>query len=192
MALTATGIAIAIMIRVVEEYRKEAWLVIEKGGPVGKSFVIDKAHTVLGSHYKCDVVVGKKVGVEARPEAEITTDGKIYTIRPSKGAQVMINGQVVASHELSQGDGIEIAAGKLSFNCRFSRSTLSRIEEDLLLPRTHNSKQKSVPVNEDGDRGGNIPLKKGIVKSEVDVGDDRDCIIELGALEVAGRKIDKS
>ena len=60
VALCLTAVAIAVMIRVVEEYRKEAWLIIEKGGPSGKVYIINKVNTLLGSHYKCDVVVGKK------------------------------------------------------------------------------------------------------------------------------------
>jgi hypothetical protein len=188
VALGATGIAIAVMIRVVENYRKEAWLIIEKGGPSGKVYIINKAVTVLGSHYKCDVIVGKETGVDARPEAKIISDGKIYKIVPAEKGKVTVNGQVVAAHHLSPGDMIEVAAGRLSFYCRRSEDGPSPIEEDMILPKTDR-----------GDGGGGMIFSKpeggsssvnGGVTAGTSDDDDDDCLMQFDTLEVAGRKVD--
>lgn len=189
VALAVTGIAIAVMIRVVENYRKEAWLIIEEGGPSGKVYIINKATTVLGSHYKCDVIVGKESGVDARPEAKIISDGKVYKIVPAEKGKVSVNGQAVASHHLSPGDMIEVAAGRLSFYCRRSEDGPSPVEEDMILPKT-----------ERGDGGGGMafnksdtgtPSSSNVKSPPADDGDD-DCLMQFETLEVAGRKIEDS
>jgi len=208
IALATTGFAIAAMVRVVEAYRKEAWLIIEKGGPSGKVCIINKVNTLLGSHYKCDVVVGKERNRTARTEAMIKTDGKIYVVTPVDGGQVMVNGQMVASHHLSPGDMIEVAAGRLSFYCRRSDSTNdysgpSEIEEDMLLPKTDASDvngnisqgnqgidfASSNNMNNNHNKGRKINNKS---KDNDSNDDDNDGGMSFGSLEVAGRKVESS
>lgn len=198
VALCLTAVAIAVMIRVVEEYRKEAWLIIEKGGPSGKVYIINKANTLLGSHYKCDVVVGKLKGQDARPEAKIMTDGKMYKIVPMEQGQVKVNGQVVASHHLSPGDLIEVAAGQMSFYCRRSdesqQSGPSSIEEDMILPKT--SRDGGIVYEEEvqgmDSFDGGLPKTSADTSADGGSGDEEESFMEFGELEVAGRKIEKS
>ena len=145
---------------------------------------------------------GKKPGEDARPEAKIITDGKVYKIVPMDGGQVIVNGQMVGSHHLSPGDLIEVAAGQMSFYCRRSQEGPSKVEEDMVLPKTSMGgivyKEEVQGVSDDD---GILPRTTSHTHpsgssdnddNDSDDGSDDSGLMQFGELEVAGRKIEKS
>ena len=189
VALISLGLAVGLMVRVVEQMRKQAWLTLLSGGPEGKMFIVSKDLTSLGSHYQCDVVVANARGSSPRCEAVIKAAHGGYVVQASKDGSVLVNGMEVQKQKLRQGDVLGVAAGTLQFHVRdvarnspeYERARPVQ-EQDNDLPPMHPS-QVGRPSNEGIQFIDNEPAE------EPD--DDEEVIIEMGPLNVGGRKLDK-
>ena len=222
VALISLGLAVGLMVRVVEQMRKQAWLTLLSGGPEGKMFIVSKETTSLGSHYQCDVVVGGARGSSPRCEAMIRATPSGYLLETTKDGSALVNGSDVRKQLLNQGDVIGVAAGSLQFHLRdVSRNDPSyaqaqqrahRQEVDDLPPlhAPGGAASKGAALHRVAPNGGvsaaSHPSDEGIhfivdepngrpvnqVKYDDDVKDDDDVVIEMGPLNVGGKPLDES
>ncbi|MBI4860988.1 MAG: VWA domain-containing protein [Candidatus Riflebacteria bacterium] len=118
VALMSLGAAIGVMVRVVDQMRKQAWLVIIVGGPEGKEFILSKPQTTLGSHYQDDVCVAGDRGYPTR-EAIITRDENGYWFDLAPGGRAQVNGEPLRQRtRLTHGTVIRVGDGELVFQLR--------------------------------------------------------------------------
>lgn len=116
-ALVSLAVAIGLMVRVVEQMRKAAWLVIVSGGPEGKQFIVDKDETIIGSHFQDDVVVAND---RRQPfhEAVLLRRGASYELQTLEGGKAEVNGSTITSRRLLSGDLLQIGGSVLEFQLR--------------------------------------------------------------------------
>lgn len=118
VALISLGIAIGAVVRLVEQVRKQAWLVLMVGGPEGKEFILSKGTTTLGSHYQDDVCVAGDRGYPLR-EAVIVEDGNRHFLETVPGGKAFVDGEpVVRRTALRSGSTIRFGASELVFQLR--------------------------------------------------------------------------
>lgn len=118
VALISLSVAIGAMVRLVEQARKQAWLVLVVGGPEGKEFIVSKRETTLGSHYQDDVCVAGNRGYPTR-EAVIVQEGRSHWLETIQGGRAQVDGQPVAGRTLLRsGAAIRLGASELVFQLR--------------------------------------------------------------------------
>lgn len=114
ISLAITGAAIGLVIGLVEEVAKQAWLIRLVGRNEGKEYVIYKATTVIGRSEFADIPVFQDPDVAAE-HARITTQGRRHTIQDmGSNFGTSVNGQVISQHEILK-DGDQIVVGKTRF-----------------------------------------------------------------------------
>ena len=197
VALISLGLAVGLMVRVVEQMRKQAWLTLLSGGPEGKMFIVSKDVTTLGSHYQCDVVVGSARGSSPRCEAAIKTTSAGYLLEVMKDGSASVNGTDVGKQLLQQGDVISVAAGTLQFNLRDIARNDPRYGQ--ARPQSQQGGQREqdddLPaLHAPGTLGRPRPDGEGIQfivdePKESEEADD-DVVIEMGPLNVGGKPLD--
>lgn len=121
IGLTAIGAATGAAIGIIEELRKEAWLVITGGPLTGKQFILYRPVTSIGSSYKCDIALVKDQYL-APQHCVVEISGGGYTIR-DLGTQTgtAVNGRPVQRQNLRNGDSIQIGQTTLTYNDRALR-----------------------------------------------------------------------
>ena len=118
LALCAMGAAIGILLGLVEEVAKEAWLRVIAGPLTGKQFILYEERTVIGSHPSCAIMLFKDPQV-APEHAEIRNERTDYALAGlTPGAPVTVNGQFMTRRNLQDGDVIGIGATRFEFRER--------------------------------------------------------------------------
>ena len=108
VGLSVIGGAAGLLIGLVEQMLKDAWLVVEQGFLVGKQFVIYKNPTLVGSSPKCHIYLFKDPAVEAQ-HAAIHTVGNQYEIEDLRSRPgTHVNSIPVSRARLRNGDQIRI------------------------------------------------------------------------------------
>lgn len=116
--LCALGLAVGLLIGLVQELTKSAWLNVEAGRLRGRSFNIDRAVATVGRAEENLVGLFGDAGVQPR-HAVIERHGNTYLIKNLAVQQgVFVNGSRVESAELSEGDHVRIGDYELSFHLK--------------------------------------------------------------------------
>jgi pSer/pThr/pTyr-binding forkhead associated (FHA) protein len=111
-----TGLMIGLLIGLVQDLTKTAWLKVEAGRLRNREFRLEKALTVLGRAEECDVGLFGDPAVEGR-HARIEHRGNDFVL-DSLGHEIRVNGRPMTSAQLNNGDTIEIGNYTLSFNVK--------------------------------------------------------------------------
>lgn len=116
--LCALGLSVALLIGLVRELTKSAWLNVEAGRLRGRSFNIDRSVATLGRAEENVVGLFGDPGVQPR-HAVIERHGNSYVLKNLAVQQgVFLNGNRIETAELSEGDRIKIADYELSFHLK--------------------------------------------------------------------------
>ena len=116
--LCALGLAVGLMIGLVQELTKSAWLNVEAGRLRGRSFNIDRAVATLGRAEENVVGLFGDSGVQPR-HAVIERRGNGYVLKNLAVQQgVLLNGSRIETAELNDGDRIKISDYELSFHLK--------------------------------------------------------------------------
>jgi pSer/pThr/pTyr-binding forkhead associated (FHA) protein len=135
--LCALGLAVGLLIGLVQELTKSAWLNVEAGRLRGRSFNIDRAVATLGRAEENVVGLFGDSGVQPR-HAAIERHGNSYLLKNLAVQQgVFLNGNRIETADLNDGDRIKISDYELSFH-------LKRASVD---PRPAAVRQESAPVS---------------------------------------------
>ncbi|HEY2526250.1 MAG TPA: FHA domain-containing protein [Candidatus Binataceae bacterium] len=118
IGFSVLGLMIGLLIGLVQELTKSAWLKVEAGRLRGRSFNIDRAVATLGRAEENVVGLFGDPGVQPR-HAVIERRGNSYVLKSLAVQQgVLLNGSRVETAELSEGDRIKISEYDLSFHLR--------------------------------------------------------------------------
>ena len=116
--LCALGLAVGLLIGLVQELTKSAWLNVEAGRLRGRSFNIDRAVATLGRAEENVVGLFGDPGVQPR-HAVIERHGNTYVLKSLAVQQgVSLNGSRIETAELREGDRIKISDYELSFHLK--------------------------------------------------------------------------
>ncbi len=116
IGFTAIGLGAGVMIGLVENLAKTAWLHVQAGALAGKQFVLYKNPTVLGSSPKCEIYLFKDEAIEPK-HAAIHAYGTRYEIEDlDSPAGTFVNGRKVTRQPLKNGDRIYIGETVLDFS----------------------------------------------------------------------------
>lgn len=118
LALVVIGAASGAAIGLLEELRKEAWVLITGGPLTGKQFILYNAVTTIGSSPKCEIALLKDPYL-APQHCAIEVSGGAYVLR-DLGSQTgtAVNGRPVQRHSLRKGDVIQIGQTALEYQDR--------------------------------------------------------------------------
>ncbi len=116
--LCALGLAVGLLIGLVQELTKSAWLNVQAGRLRGRSFNIDRAVATLGRAEENVVGLFGDPGVQPR-HAVIERHGNSYVLKNLAVQQgVFLNGNRIETAELNEGDRIRISDYELSFHLK--------------------------------------------------------------------------
>ncbi len=121
VGFTIIGLSVGVMIGIVEQWTKSAWLLMKAGPLAGKQFVVFRNPTVLGSSPKADIYLFKDEAIEPR-HALIHDRGGRYEIEDLNSADgTYVNGIPVHRQVLRAGDQIVLGKTVLVFDLKESR-----------------------------------------------------------------------
>ena len=115
--LGETGLTIGLLIGLVQDLTKTAWLRVEAGRLCNREYRLEKSLTVLGRSEECDVGLFGDSAVEGR-HAQIEHRGNNDFVLNSLGHQLRVNGRKISSVQLNNGDIIKIGDYALRFNLK--------------------------------------------------------------------------
>jgi hypothetical protein len=118
VGLVVIGVAVGVMIGLVELIAREAWIKMLAGPLAGKEFVIYKDPTTIGSSPKREIYLFKDPEVEP-VHAKILRSGEGYEIEDQKTpAGTFVNGRRVQRQRLKNKDQIRIGQTVLLFTMK--------------------------------------------------------------------------
>jgi pSer/pThr/pTyr-binding forkhead associated (FHA) protein len=118
IGLSLIGLAIGLLIGLVQELTKAAWIVVEKGRLRGRQFRIEGARASIGRAEENPVGLFGDQGVQPR-HAIIERSGKDYVLKNlAVAAGTMVNGSRIESVALHEGDRINIGGYEMVFHLR--------------------------------------------------------------------------
>lgn len=121
VGLTTIGLFVGLLVGIVEQWTKSAWLLMKAGPLAGKQFVVFRNPTVLGSSPKADIYLFKDEAIEPR-HALIHDRGGRYEIEDLNSADgTYVNGIPVHRQILRAGDQIVLGKTVLVFDLKESR-----------------------------------------------------------------------
>jgi hypothetical protein len=120
VGMMAVGLCVGVFLALVERLAREAWLRVRTGPLAGKSFVLYRSPTVLGSSPRCDVYLFKDAGIDGT-HAAIQRVGDRYEIEDlGSRTGTMMRGQTVVRRRLTSGDQIMLGSTVLDFEERMA------------------------------------------------------------------------
>jgi len=121
VGLLAVGLAIGLFVALVERLAREAWLKVLTGPLAGKSFVLYRTPTRLGSSPDADIYLYKDAEISA-DHALIHRAGSIYEVEDAGSRTgTKLAGQTVRRRRLVSGDQITLGGTVLVFEERAER-----------------------------------------------------------------------
>ncbi len=114
LALSMLGAVAGAAIGLIEEMRKEAWLVITGGPLAGKQFILYNEVTTIGRSPKADIMLAKEPAAIAL-HCRITRSGQQLTLEDLSGGATLVNGRSVPRATLRNGSVITIGDTQLSY-----------------------------------------------------------------------------
>lgn len=122
IGLCMVGAAVGFFVALSEHLGREAWLLVRTGPLAGKSFILYRSPTVLGSSTQADVYLFKDADIDPE-QAAIHKVGDTYELEDAGGrTSTLINGAPVRRHRLTSGDQIVLGNTVLDFEERVKRS----------------------------------------------------------------------
>lgn len=125
IGLLAVGLSIGIFVALVERLARDAWLRVRTGPLAGKSFILYKTPTIIGSSPQSDVYLYKDAEID-QSHASIHRVGTLYEIE-DMGSRMgtTVGGGRIHRHRLISGDQIVIGSTILDFEERQSRTPVA-------------------------------------------------------------------
>jgi len=121
VGLVAVGVCVGIFVALVERLAREAWFRVRTGPLAGKSFVLFRAPTTIGSSPEADIYLFKDPDIDVR-HAAIHRVGTAFEVEDlSRDAGVRVNGERVRRRRLTSGDRVTIGKTVLEFEVRARR-----------------------------------------------------------------------
>ena len=123
VGLVAVGLCVGFFVALVDQLAREAWLRVRTGPLAGKSFVLYKTPTTVGSSPSADVNLFKDAAIDPDHIA-IHRVGNRYEIEDlgtRSGTQV--GGQAIRRQRLNSGDQIKLGATVLEFEERAKQTS---------------------------------------------------------------------
>jgi hypothetical protein len=118
VGLVAVGVSVGFFVALAEHLAREAWVLVRTGPLAGKSFVLYRTPTTIGSAPETDVYLFKDAELAPR-HAAIHRLGNRYEIEDlGSRAGVVVGGRAVRRHRLASGDQIVLGATVLDFEER--------------------------------------------------------------------------
>jgi len=116
IGFTLTGAFVGLMIGIVEQISKDAWLIMTQGPITGKQFIIYKELTVLGSSPNCEIYLFKDPEID--PEhAMIVKIHDGYVIKDNNSSTgIYVNNKKVRDCKLRNGDKVQLGKTIFSFS----------------------------------------------------------------------------
>lgn len=125
VGLIAVGLAIGIFVALVERLGRDAWLRVRTGPLAGKSFILYKTPTIIGSSPKCDVYLYKDAEIDAE-HVSVHRVGTVYEIEDMNTRMgTSVGGNKVRRRRLVSGDQIMIGSTILDFEERQKRTPVA-------------------------------------------------------------------
>ena len=125
VGLLAVGLSIGIFVALVERLGRDAWLRVRTGPLAGKSFILYKTPTIMGSSPQSDVYLFKDAEIDAS-HAQIHRVGTVYEIEDmSSRMGTSVGGNKVRRRRLVSGDQIIIGSTILDFEERAKRTPVA-------------------------------------------------------------------
>jgi len=123
VGLALIGAAAGLLMGLVEQWLKDAWLKVIAGHLTGKEFVIYRNPTMIGSSPKCDIYLFKDATVEPQHTA-ISNDGRAYSIQDyGTPAGTLVNGRRITNQRLRSGDTIQVGATQFQYSEKTAKRT---------------------------------------------------------------------
>jgi hypothetical protein len=122
VAMSVLGAAAGAAIGVVEEIRKEAWLVITAGPLTGKQFILYNPVTTIGRSPKADIMLVKEAGA-CDIHCRILRHDSRMTLEDLSGGNTFLGERPIAHAALRNGDVITIGSTQFTFYERVARGS---------------------------------------------------------------------
>lgn len=117
VGIIALGICTGCGVGLVEEIRKQAWIVIVSGPLVGKQFIIYKPVTFIGSAPGMDIPLVKDRAI-APKHCLLEQAGAGHVVRNVGPAETLVNSRPVIAQRLGDGDVVHIGHTGLQYRTR--------------------------------------------------------------------------
>ena len=125
IGLIAVCASIGVFVALIERLGREAWLRVRTGPLAGKSFILYKTPTVVGSAPQSDVYLFKDAEIDAS-HASIHRVGTNYEIEDmSSRTGTRVGGSAVRRRRLVSGDQIVLGSTILDFEERQKRTPVA-------------------------------------------------------------------
>jgi len=125
VGLCAVGLSIGVFVAIGERLGREAWVRVRTGPLAGKSFILYRNPTHLGSSPNDDIYLFKDAGIEPT-HAVIHKVGATYELeRLAVDGELTVDGTAVTRLRLSSGHQIMLGNTVLEFEERAKRRSLS-------------------------------------------------------------------
>lgn len=129
VGLVAVGVSMGIFIALVDLLAREAWILVRTGPLAGKSFVLYRNPTIVGSAPQADIYLFKDAEIEPRHLA-IHRAGNAYEVEDlGSRAGTRVDGATVRQRRLRSGDRIDVGSTTLEFEERARKSLTPRRSE---------------------------------------------------------------
>jgi pSer/pThr/pTyr-binding forkhead associated (FHA) protein len=121
VGVMAIGVSIGVFLALLERLTREAWVRVRTGPLAGKSFVLYRTPTVVGSSPSSDIYLFKDAAIDAH-HASIHRVGDAFEIEDRGSREgTTVGGQKVRRRRLRSGDAIGIGGTVLEFEERAVR-----------------------------------------------------------------------
>ncbi len=125
VGLLAVGLSIGVFVALIERLARDAWLRVRTGPLAGKSFILYKTPTVIGSAPASDVYLYKDAEIDAS-HAQVHRVGTAYEIEDmSSRVGTTVGGTKVRRRRLVSGDQIVLGGTILDFEERQKRTPVA-------------------------------------------------------------------
>ncbi len=114
LALLVLGFTLGLLMALVEEVFKQAWLLVEAGPMRGKQFILYKRKNTLGASPDCDVCLSKEPSL-APLHCVLENQGAGWRLKAGAQLTVPVNDQPVQSALLQDGDKLRFGRTVLRF-----------------------------------------------------------------------------
>jgi hypothetical protein len=120
----AIGVSVGVFVALLERLTREAWIRVRTGPLAGKSFILYRSPTTIGSSPTSDVYLFKDAGIDPH-HASIHRVGQVYEIEDQDSREgTEVGGRRVRRRRLSSGDQIQMGGTVLEFEERARRMEL--------------------------------------------------------------------
>ncbi len=117
VAMVVLGLCTGAAIALVQELRKEAWVLVAAGPLAGKQFILYRPVTTVGSSPKADICLLKDPGLLPQ-HLVLEQTGGTHLLAAAPEARVALNGRPVLRQHLRSGDLIGLGQTVLEYRLR--------------------------------------------------------------------------